>query len=268
MEDQPRPAVVVTGASAGLGRAFARNAAEDGGPVVLIARTQAALEDAAAEVRQGGGEPLVLPLDLMRDGAAAQVEQYLAEHELFCAVLVNSAGLGIHGAACALPPESQLSIVDLNIRALTSLTLRFLPGMVARGSGGVINLGSAASFVPGPYMALYYASKAFVCSFSEALWEETRNTGVTVTCVVPGPVKTGFFATAGASRARLFKLLPRLTADRVARAGWRDFRAGRRLSTPGATARLAATLAGCLPHALTLPVLARLQQENVRPHQE
>jgi short-subunit dehydrogenase len=156
---EARAAVVVTGASGGIGREIAKVAAREGGPLVLVARSADALAEAAEEVRQAGGEPFTLALDLSFPDAPAEVESFLAAQNLVCGVLVNNAGYGLLGAAAALPRAEQLGIVDLNIRALTELTLRFLPGMVARRSGGIINLSSVASFLPGPYMALYYASR-------------------------------------------------------------------------------------------------------------
>lgn len=172
-----RPAVVVVGASRGIGKAIAEVAAGDGATVVLVARSAEGLAAAAADIQQVRGEALTLALDLLAQDAAERLEDFLSANGLICDVLVNSAGYGLRGSATLLPVEDQLGIVDLNIRALTDLTLRFLPGMVARGRGGVINLGSVASFTPGPYMALYYASKGFVRSFSEALHQELRRTG-------------------------------------------------------------------------------------------
>lgn len=259
---EPRPAVLVTGASGGIGREIAKIAAKEGAPVVLIARSAGALADAADDVRRGGGEPFTLALDLAQPGAPAQVESFLAAQGLVCGVLVNNAGYGLLGAAAALSREDQLGIVDLNIRALTDLTLRFLPGMIARRSGGVLNLGSVAGFLPGPYMALYYASKAFVRSFSEALSQELRGTGVTVTCVAPGPVATEFLNRAGAGRAQLFKLLPKMTAEAVAQRAWRAFKRGRRMVVPGPLASFSALTGTHLPHTLTLPLIARLQRDR------
>lgn len=199
-------------------------AARDGAPVVLVARSEVALAAAADDIRNAGGEAFTVPLDFLADDAALGLEDFLSANGLFCDVLVNSAGYGLRGGATVLPLDEQLGLVDLNIRALTELTLRLLPGMVARRRGGVINLGSVASFTPGPYMALYYASKGFVRSFSEALHQELRHTGVTVTCVAPGPVSTEFLATSGANRVALFKILPKLEAGYVAEKAWRGFK--------------------------------------------
>jgi uncharacterized protein len=258
-QGESRPAVVVTGASGGIGREIAKVAAREGGAVVLVARSAEGLAAAADEVRTAGGTPFTLPLDLSRPEAPAAVEEFLAAQGLVCDVLVNNAGYGLLGAAATLPRDEQLGIVDLNIRALADLTLRFLPGMLVRRSGGVINLASVASFLPGPNMALYYASKAFVRSFSEALSQEVRGRGVTVTCVAPGPVSTDFLVRSGAKQAHMFKLVPKMTAERVAISAWRAFKRGRRLVVPGVSAGFSALSAAYLPHRLTLPVVALMQ---------
>jgi len=263
--DELRPAVVVTGASGGVGRALAIVIARTGAPLVLVARPSQALDDAAAEVRGAGGEAFTLALDLTERDAAARLDAFLSAHGLVCDVLVNSAGYGLRGAAQALPPDEQLGIVDLNIRALTELTLHMLPGMVARRRGGVINLSSVAGFVPGPYMALYYASKSFVRSFSEALHQELRYTGVTVTCVAPGPIRTEFLERSGANRTPLFKFLPKLEPEGVAERAWHGFKSGRRLVVPGFSAKLVVLAASLLPSAALLPLIGRLQRSGNDP---
>jgi len=260
-----QPSVVVVGASRGIGKAIAEVAARDGAVVVLVARSAEDLAAAAADIGKAGGEAFTVALDLLARDAGSRLEDFLSASGLYCEVLVNSAGYGLRGGATLLPLADQLGIVDLNIRALTDLTLRFLPGMVARGRGGVINLGSVASFTPGPYMALYYASKGFVRSFSAALHQELRRTGVTVTCVAPGPVSTEFLATSGANRAALFKVLPKLDAAYVAERAWRGFKLGRRLVIPGVASKLTILLATLMPSALMLPLIGRLQRRSKDP---
>ena len=262
---QSRPAVVVVGASRGIGKAIAEVAARDGTPVVMVARSAESLAAAADGIRKAGGEAFTVPLDFLADDATLGLENFLSANGLFCDVLVNSAGYGLRGGATVLPLGEQLGLVDLNSRALTELTLRFLPAMVARGRGGVINLGSVASFTPGPYMALYYASKGFVRSFSEALHQELRRTGVTVTCVAPGPVSTEFLATSGANRVALFKILPKLESGYVAEKAWRGFKAGRRLVIPGIASKLTILLATVVPSAIMLPLIGRLQRRSKDP---
>ena len=260
-----RPAVVVIGASRGIGRAIAKVAAREKAPVVLVARSHDDLVAVASEIGEAGGEAFVLHLDLFSADAAARLGDFLTANNLCCDVLVNSAGYGLRGAATTLPVQDQLGIIDLNIRALTDLSLHFLPGMVARGRGGVLNLGSIAGFMPGPNMALYYASKSYVRSFSEALHQELRRTGVTVTCVAPGPVSTEFLQRSGADRVPLFKVLPKLDADYVAERAWRGFKSGRRLVVPGISAKLAAFAAAWLPSAVMLPLIGRLQRRSNDP---
>ncbi|MEI2300946.1 SDR family NAD(P)-dependent oxidoreductase [Ensifer sp. MJa1] len=260
-----RPAIVVVGASRGIGRAIAELAARDGAPVVLVARSIDGLHVVESAIKQAGGEAFSLSLDLASNDAARNLEAFLSRQGLICDVLVNSAGYGLRGAATALPSADQVGMIDVNIRALADLTLHLLPGMVARRRGGIINLASVASFTPGPYMAMYYASKAFVRSFSEALYQETRRTGVTVTCVAPGPVSTEFLEKSGANRAALFKVLPKASSEYVATCAWRGFKARRRLVIPGISARLAILMAGVLPTAALLPLVGRLQLRGNDP---
>lgn len=258
-----RPAIVVTGASSGIGLEIARIAAREA-PVVLIARSQERLAQLAGEIIASGGVAHPLPLDLGRGSAVAAIETCLNENGLYCDVLVNNAGFGLVGPADRLDREEQLALVDLNIRALTELSLAFLPGMMARSRGGIINLSSIAGFLPGPYMAAYYASKAFVRSFSEGLWEECRRSGVTVTALCPGPVETGFFerATGKVKKPRLFQLLPNEDARSVAEKGWRGFRSRRRIVMPGFANKLVAFLVRVTPPRLVLFAVRKLQKRR------
>ncbi|MBZ7927448.1 SDR family NAD(P)-dependent oxidoreductase (plasmid) [Ensifer adhaerens] len=260
-----RPAIVVVGASRGIGRAIAELAARDGAPVVLIARSIEGLHVVESSIKQAGGQAFSLSLDLTSRDASTNLEEFLSHQGLVCEVLVNSAGFGLRGAATSLPIGDQVGMIDVNMRALAEMTLRLLPGMVERRRGGVINMASVASFTPGPYMAMYYASKAFVRSFSEALYQETRKTGVTVTCVAPGPVSTEFLEKSGANRAALFKVLPKASPDYVAAAAWRGFKAGRRLVIPGVSAKLAILMAGMLPSQALLPLIGKLQLRGNDP---
>lgn len=261
-EEAPVSAVVVIGASRGIGRAIAKVAAAERRSVVLVARSLENLADAANDVRAAGGVPYVLGLDLFSADATTRLEEYLSDNRLLCDVLVNSAGYGLRGSATTLPVKEQLGMIDINVRVLTELTLHFLPAMLARKRGGVINLASIASFTPGPNMAIYYASKSYVRSFSEALYTELRPTGVTVTCVAPGPVATEFLERADVSRVALFNILPRLTPEYVAGRAWRGFKSGRRLVIPGISAQLTALVTALLPSAILLPLIGRLQRRR------
>lgn len=265
LDAEPRLAVIVLGASRGIGRAIAKVAARDGNIIVLVARSPAGLAATAADVAAAGGEAFTIRLDLATPDASTRLEAFLTANGLACSILVNSAGYGLRGAVMSLPADDQLGMIDLNIRALADMTLRFLPGMVARGSGGVLNLGSVAGFVPGPYMTFYYASKNFVYAFSAALHEEVRRFGVTVTCVAPGPVSTDFLEESGANRAALFKILPKLNADYVAEQAWRGFKSGRRLVIPAVSAKLVAFVAKMLPTAAALALIGLSQRRSKDP---
>jgi short-subunit dehydrogenase len=256
-----QPAIVVTGASSGIGRAFAQVAAREGSCLVVIGRSEERLSAVAAELTARGTRSIVLCLDLGLPDTGARIEAALQAADLYCDVLVNSAGYGLFGAAAKLGRAQQLGLLDVNARALTDLTLRFLPGMLSRGRGGVINIGSLSAYFPGPNMALYFASKAYVRSFSDALHAEVAGTGVTITGVNPGPVWTDFFRRSNADVSRMYKLVARLDAASVAELGWRAFKAGRREIIPGWTAWIIAATATLLPRSLVLR-LARVLLET------
>jgi len=264
-----KPAIVVTGASSGIGLALARVAAQEasqeasqeGSTMVLLGRSQQILSDLAVELsRSSGLKAHVLAIDLAAPGAPQQVESELAQREIYCDVLVNCAGFGVFGPAAEVDREEQLSLIGVNVRALTDLTLRFLPGMIARRRGGILNTGSIAGYVPGPNMAVYHASKAYVRSFTAALAAEVAGTGVTVTCLSPGIVRTEFFQRASADQTWLVKLLPRANAHDVAEAGWRGFRAGKRLVIPGLANRIVAAALTLVPDAVLLRLISALQR--------
>jgi short-subunit dehydrogenase len=257
-----QPAVVVTGASSGLGVAFARLAAAEGRNVILIARSLPELERLAGDLDPSGTSVVVLGLDLARPDAGDVIARELEARNLHCDILINNAGFGLFGEAAELDREQQLGIINVNTRAATDLMLRVLPAMVARGGGRILNVGSVAGFAPGPRMAVYFASKAYLVSLSQSLTQEVKGTGVTVTCLCPGPLRTPFLALAGASQTRLFKLLSKLDAEDVARAGWAAMKAGRTLCVPGAGNKVAIAAIRFLPRAAVLAILERLQRKR------
>ena len=237
--------VLITGASSGIGLELARCAAADGSNVALLARRGERLQKLAAELRDRHGVQVrVVVQDLEDPDAPDAIAHELADVEVD--VLVNNAGFGARGAFTELDLDKQMSMLRVNIDALTHLTGLFLPEMIGRGRGGVLNVGSTAGFQPGPYMAVYYATKAYVLSLTEALAEETRGTGVTITCLAPGPTRTEFQARAGAGRAWVSQLNP-ATAEEVARAGWNGFRKGKVIVVPGVANSIVASLAQISP---------------------
>jgi short-subunit dehydrogenase len=234
----PNETALITGASAGIGTELARLFAADKSSLVLVARRKEKLEEIAAELRSKYGiDVRVVAADLGRPDAPQEVVDRLAAEKVTIDVLVNNAGFGALGAFAELDTARQVEMVQVNVAALTHLTRLLLPDMIERRKGGVLNVASTAGFQPGPYMAVYYATKAYVVSFSEALHDELTDSksargGVTVTCLCPGPTETEFAATAEMEKSRMFKLRP-MTAEQVARIGYRAFRRGKLLVVTG-----------------------------------
>ncbi len=198
-----RPVTVITGASAGIGAALARVFARNGHALALVARREDRLHALADEIAAAGGvRPLVIVADLQRSDATRLIGEALAAQGAEPQFMVNNAGFGLIGTAAALDRAEQLAMIDVNVRMLTELSLAFVDSL-ARHRGGVLNVGSVAGFLPGPGMTVYYATKAFVLSFSEALHSELKSRGVRVTVLCPGPVPTEFAARAGLPKAWL-----------------------------------------------------------------
>ena len=252
---------LVTGASGGIGAEIARVLAARGVDLVLTARSGDRLEALADEIAaRGRPRPVVVALDLGAPGAPARLADMLRQRAIAPSILVNNAGYGLMGQVGNLDLAEQLGIVDLNIRALVELTGLLLPG-IASARGRIMNVASVAAFFPGPGMAVYYASKAFVLSFSDALAQELRPKGVVVTALCPGLTQTGFQARARMN-GRLDKISPSMDAKSVAEAGVAGLFAGRRRVVPGALNRVATTLLPFLPRALLLPVIDRVQSRR------
>ncbi len=255
MDSTPRPRGVVTGASAGIGAALARELARHGHDLVLAARSVAPMEALAAELREGGAAATVIAADLSKPGAAATLASEIARRGLAIDILVNNAGLGVAGRFDRCDPARVSEILQVNIVALTELTRLLLPGMIARGHGRVMLVASVAGFQPGPRMAAYFASKAYVLSLGEALAYELRGTGVSVTTLCPGATATNFFTVAGADNSLMARRLRRMMrAEDVARLGYRGLAARRRIVITGAMNRLLALTGRYAPHRITLPV--------------
>jgi hypothetical protein len=259
-----RKVTVITGASDGIGAELVRVFAAKGHDLALVARRRDRLEALAAEIAAGGGaKPIVVELDLLGRDAPERLEQALADAGATPEMLVNNAGFGLMGRVAELDPTEQLAMVDLNVHALTALTLRFLKP-IAEAKGAILNVASIAAFMPGPGFAIYYATKAYVLSFTEALAEELKPSGVKVCCLCPGPVATGFQARAGFDfSGALSAMKPALVpAAEVARQAYAGLMAGKRVVVPGAANWLMIWGSRLTPRALLLPMLAMGQKKR------
>jgi uncharacterized protein len=252
-----KPVTLITGASSGIGAAFARVFAEHGHELVLVARRQAQLDAVADAIAAGDRRrPHVLSVDLGRGGAAAMIAYELAKRELEPAIVVNNAGFGLFGFAEALDLQRQLAMIDLNVRLLTDLSLRFVETM-ARHRGGLLNVASLASFFPGPRMAVYFACKAYVLSFTEALHRELAPRGVKVAAFCPGPLRTEFFTRAGIAKGGLPRMFTS-SPERAARTAYDGFMRGQYLIVPGVLDKILAAAPRFLPRPWLLSIMAAI----------
>ncbi len=254
-----RAVALITGASGGIGADLARVFAKHGHDLALVARSEDKLHALAVElVESGRPRPIVIPCDLADRDAGDTIAATLAAADARVAFLVNNAGWGLVGAVASLDPHAQLDVVDVNVRALLDLTLRVLPDLQA-ARGKILNIGSVASYMPGPGMAVYYATKAFVSAFSRALAQELKEAGVGVTLLNPGATATGFQARAGVNKVPGLAAMSGVTSLSVAEAGYVGLMAGRRVAVPGLGNKLGAVLLPLIPDAILLPIVHRFQ---------
>jgi hypothetical protein len=251
---------LITGASSGIGLDLARLFAKDGHDVVLVARSEGRLREIAAELeRDCGIKAHVIAIDLAQTDAPRKLVDALP-----CAidVLVNNAGFGITGSFVTTDLAKELEMIQVNVVALTALTKVLLPPMVARHRGRVLNVASTAAFQPGPLMAVYYATKAYVLSFSEAIADELRDSGVTVTALCPGPTSTGFADAAGMTKTRLFNLAKPMDSAAVAREGYKAMQRGRRVVVTGMKNKLLTQSIRVSPRRMVTAIVRKLQESR------
>ena len=260
--------VLITGASSGIGRAIAQEFAAQGHPVVLVARRKEKLEELARQITRDTGLPAhVVTADLgVKEGPEELVKELL-RRELQVDVLVNNAGIGQHGPFAHSEMQTMEQLLQLNIVSLTELTRRLLPGMLERGRGGILNVGSTAGFQPGPNMAIYYASKAYVYSFTEALAQELAGTPLFVTNLAPGATTTEFQDKAQIADMVLFSdtvlfSTGVMDAQTVAKAGVKGVKEGRTLVVPGLKNKLGALGAPFVPRALMRKLMAKVNSKT------
>jgi short-subunit dehydrogenase len=256
-----RPVTLITGASTGIGAALARVFAANRHEVVLVARREQLLTGLADEIAAGGAtRPIVLRADVARIDAARRIGDALAAAGVEPDIVVNNAGFGLVGPADKLDRGEQLAMIDLNVRALTDLSLAFADALERR-RGGILNVASVAAFLPGPSMAVYYATKAYVLSFSEALHHELAPKGVRVTALCPGPVPTEFQARAGVKGMKFSRTITR-SAAQVAEDGYRGLLAGKRVVVPGLPNKLVTVMAGLMPRDWILEMAGARNRER------
>ena len=258
--DQARKLALVTGASGGIGYELAEVLARHGHDLVLVARRADKLAALAERLEMDHGVRVrVIARDLARPEAPAEVHEALAAEGLTVDILVNNAGVGFLGKFAEIGIESDVRMLRLNVEAPTLLTRLLLPSMLERGSGRILNVASTAGFQPGPLMAVYYATKAYLLSFSEAIANEVAGTGVTVTALCPGPTETGFSSNAGAEQSRLFKG-PTMDARTVAEAGYAALMAGKPVAIPGVRNRILAFGVRLAPRRVVTRIARRMQE--------
>jgi hypothetical protein len=264
VREKVRGAALITGASSGIGLELARLAAADGHPVVLAARNADRLAKLAAELEAAHGvTTTVVVADLTEADAPQRIHDACNRIGAPVEVLVNSAGFGGWGHFVRTDLAGELEMVQVNVVALLRLTKLFAPEMVRRGRGRILNLASTAAFQPGPLMAVYYASKAFVLSFSEAIANELAGSGVTVTALCPGPTRSEFQRRAGIEGARrVSSVVTMADAGAVARAGWRAMKRGRRVVVPGLMNKAGVHAVRLAPRRLTTGLIRRLQERR------
>jgi hypothetical protein len=250
---------LITGASSGIGLEFARLFAADDSNLVLVARREDRLQALADELKsEFGVDVFILPKDLSEKSAPREVFDTLREENIQIDVVVNNAGFGARGSFTDLDEEAQIDMIMVNVAALTHLTRLFLPGIIERGCGGILNVGSLAGFQPGPNLAVYYATKAYVLSFTEALHEEIRNPNIKITCLAPGPVRTEFGEKSKLDDSLLFKM-SLMDVGPVVKAGYEGFRRGDVIVLPGIKQKLIPLLLRFMPRFLVRKIVKSLQ---------
>lgn len=261
MMQKLRPVTVITGASAGIGVELARVFARHGHELALVARREERLRKLADEIAAiGPRRPIVIVADLAASGAAKVIAAQLRAHGAEPQYMVNNAGFGLVGLVGERDREEMLGMIDVNVRALTELSLGFIDSL-ARHRGGILNVGSMAGFLPGPGMAVYYATKSFVLSLSEALYAELKKRGVRVTLLASGPVPTEFATRAGLSE----ELTPGTftqNAARVAELGYRGLMRGKRVVVPGLANKMVALIVPLVPRRLLLRMVGARQSRR------
>ncbi|MGM0881330.1 MAG: SDR family NAD(P)-dependent oxidoreductase [Bacillota bacterium] len=257
-----RKTVLITGVSGGIGKELADRFAKGGHNIVLVARSESKIVELAQEYRKKYGiQATVIAKDVAAPGVPEEIFTELKEKGITLDYLVNNAGFGLFGTFMETDMEQEVNMIDVNIKALTVMTKLFLPDMVKRGQGGVMNVASLVGFFPGPMMSVYYATKAYVLSFTEALANEVSGTGVTVTALCPGLTSTGFVDRSGMGASKMLKGAI-MEAGQVAEEGYRGFLRGKTLIMPGARNRFIAFMPRLLPRMMMTRIIRSSQDRT------
>jgi len=254
-----KPVTLITGASEGIGRAIAIELARQGQHLLLLARNEKALKALAIELQSDHAITIhICPLDLARKDRIDILNKCLDGNHIYVEALVNNAAIGLCDAFTDHTRQDLLQLVDLNTTALTELCHEYLPAMVKRGRGGILNIASLAGLIPGPYQAAYYASKAYVISLTESLAQENRGNNVSISVSVPGPVNTKFHEKMGAGRALYLRAFGTMDPEQVALSSLRGWSQNRTIITPGLLNTFAFLTLPLMPHTLISPIFAWL----------
>lgn len=252
---------LITGASGGIGEHFARIHAAQGGDLVLVARSEGKLNTLAEELQQKHNVQVeVLTQDLSETAAVQAVYDYIEKQNIEIEYLMNNAGFGTYGSFIKTSWTSEANMIDLNVRSLTQFCKLFTPIMARRGHGKILNVASTASYQPGPFMAVYFATKHYVLAFSDALAEELKGTGVTVTTLCPGPTASGFQEEANMQNAKMVKGKKLPTAQEVAEFGYQKMLEGKRVVVHGAINRIMVGFAKMMPTALGSAITRKITE--------
>ena len=255
-----RSYVLITGATTGIGYELAKLYANDGNNLILVARDEEKLEKVKEELMLLYNINVYsISLDLSEDNSCEKLLNYVNKKNISVDILINNAGLGSFGYLSEIEIEKELNLIDVNVRALTELTKVFLPIMISHGDGAIMNVASTAAFCAGPKMATYYASKSYVLSFTEAIYEELKGTGIKVSCLCPGPVSTGFQDKAGIRKKESAKKAL-MTPKKVAEIAYRDFKKGKLIIIPGFKNKGIIALNKIMPRSLSRKIILMMNK--------
>ncbi len=257
--DALRPMAVVTGGATGLGFELARVIAKAGNDILLVARGDAALSDAHSKLSSEFDVHIdTLAIDLTSSNAADEISCALEAQNAYADILVNNAGTGLSGNFLRHSSHEVGQLIDLNVRAATLLMHHFLPDMIKRGRGGVLNIASLGGYAPGPNQAAYYASKAYLISLSESVAAEIAGKGVRISVAAPGPISTNFHKKMAADKSYYLRLMPVLKPHRVAKSAWFGYMWGQRVIIPGVVTRILSLAMRITPHPILVPIVGWL----------